>query len=71
MAIQFPETTNDNEEFESGGITYKYDATSKTWTIISSPGGGGGGGEVIGGIDGGFASSNFPGVTFPIDAGGA
>ena len=31
----------------------------------------GSGGDVIGGIDGGFASSNFPGITPIIDAGGA
>ena len=45
-AAGFPSSPADGEEYtnSASGITYKWDASSEVWNVVSTPGGGGGGG---------------------------
>jgi hypothetical protein len=36
-AINFPDTPTDNEEFTSGGRTWKWNETSGVWEAVSIP----------------------------------
>jgi hypothetical protein len=36
-AINFPDTPTDNEEFTSGGRTWRWNETSGVWEAVSTP----------------------------------